>query len=83
MLKLYRPSILEVEAKRGNKINKDINISLVTKDLKVENNILTLDYEFIVKYSDDTFVKISGVIIGQGNEEELKKFEEFWKENKE
>jgi hypothetical protein len=80
MIKFYPPVITKVEAEKG-KLSKDINISLKTKNLKVEKNVITLEYDFIISYGKDSKVVLSGLIIGNGNEEELKKFEEFWKEN--
>ncbi|MEO2154492.1 MAG: hypothetical protein ABGW69_01670 [Nanoarchaeota archaeon] len=80
MIKFYPPVITKVEAEKG-KLSKDINISLKTKNLKVEKNVITLEYDFIISYGKDSKIVLSGLIIGNGNEEELKKFEEFWKEN--
>jgi len=82
MIRFYRPVILEVSGKRGNQIEKNINISLKTKNLKVEDKILTIDYDLEITYGKDTKLVLGGTILGQGSEEELKRFEEFWNNKK-
>ncbi len=82
MIRFYRPVILEVSGKRGNQIEKNINISLKTKNLKVEDKILTIDYDLEITYGKDTKLVLGGTILGQGTEEELKRFEEFWNNKK-
>jgi hypothetical protein len=80
MIRLFSPRIEEIHVEKKGKLSNNINISLNTDKIEEKEGFLEIGYSFIVKYGDNK-IELKGIIFGKGNEEELKKLLEYWKEN--
>ena len=80
MIRFFRPTIEEIFSKRGE-ITRDIKFSVNTQEMRQDNDLLFIKYNFLVDYGGAK-IEIKGEIVGKGEKEEIEKFINYWKENK-
>ncbi len=78
MIKFFNPTIEKINVVKGN-VSKNIKFSVKTKEMKQNNDLIIIEYYFLVDYGEAK-IELEGNIFGRGNEKEIKSFVEYWKE---
>ncbi len=75
--------VTSIEAKRGENEIKGLDIRIGFKDVRENNEILEIDYEYVASYREDAGeIKIGGTIFAKENEKTKKAILDAWKKDK-
>jgi len=75
--------VTSIEAKRGENEIKGLDIRIGFKDVRENNEILEIDYEYVASYREDAGeIKIAGTIFAKENEKTKKAILDAWKKDK-
>lgn len=75
--------VISIEAKKGEKEIKGLDIRIGFKDVRESKEILEIDYEYIANYREDAGqIKLTGTIFAKENEKTKKAILDAWKKDK-